>query len=395
MYDLLIIGAGPAGANLARLIGDDPNNLYKTVIVDKRALDQPSDYRRIKSCGGLLSPDAQHMLAELDLSLPSYIMDSPQFFKVRTLDFDNQIERDYRRLYYNIDREKFDRHLFSLISKRVEKIPNTIVKTIDPMDGYWEIELVQDNKSYKIQARCIVGADGANSFTRRKIISSSRKAKYFSIQKSYEATQKLPYFIGVFDSDITDYYSWMIQKKDSILLGTALPCTEKNPHLKFDLLKQKVNAYLGLNLEVEHAVEGAFIERTFHPNDLLFTHFTKTPNGEKLPLALIGEASGAASPTSAEGISYALKTSLYFYRALTQSSRHNYKHILAGYERRCHVIRNNIAFKTVKSPGMYHPKIRGLVMRTGFTAINKKLQASSPLHLSQTSCGFYKKRTFP
>ena len=35
MYDITIIGAGPAGANLARLIGDK----YKVLLIDKRDLE--------------------------------------------------------------------------------------------------------------------------------------------------------------------------------------------------------------------------------------------------------------------------------------------------------------------------------------------------------------------
>ena len=369
MLDLLIIGAGPAGANLARLIGDDPQESYKTAIIDKRALDQPSDHRRIKSCGGLLSPDAQHMLAKLGLSLPSDMLNLPQFFKVRTIDFDNHIERDYKRLYYNFDREKFDRYLFNSISNRVEKITDAVVKNIYAMDGYWEVEYFQNGLSHHIQAKCLVAADGANSFTRRKIVDPTKKANYFSIQKSYESSQRLPYFVGIFDSDVSDYYSWMIQKKNTILLGTALPCTEENPHLKFELLKQKISTYLGVDLADEHSVEGAFIERTMSPNDLYFTHLHKTPNGKQLPLVLIGEAAGATSPTSAEGISYALKTSLFLYNALATSKLHNYSKVLSRYDHYCDSIRHNILFKNLKSPGMYDKRIRGLVMKSGITAI--------------------------
>lgn len=369
MLDLLIIGAGPAGANLARLIGNDKKGIYKTAIIDKRALDASSAQRKIKSCGGLLSPDAQAMLAELGLSLPASIMDSPQFFKVRTIDFDNQIERDYKRLYYNIDREQFDRFLYHLIPDSIEKITDAVVNSIINKEDHWEVSYYINNTHFTISTRCIIAADGANSFTRRKICEPSHKANYFSIQSHFKSTQSLPYFVGIFDSGITDYYSWLIQKKDSIILGTALPLTEKHPHLKFELLKQKINAYLGMNLDSETTVEGAFIERTLSPKLLRFKHFSKTVNGKNLPLALIGEAAGATSPTSAEGISYALKTSLLFYRALQSSDFSNYREILSKYDRSCATIRHNIALKMLKSPGMYHKTVRGLVMQSGITAI--------------------------
>jgi len=63
MYDVAIIGAGPAGATLARLIGRQ----YRVLLVEKRRLDGPQTFSLGKCCGGLLAPDAQAMLSRLGL----------------------------------------------------------------------------------------------------------------------------------------------------------------------------------------------------------------------------------------------------------------------------------------------------------------------------------------
>jgi len=71
MYDIAIIGAGPAGATLARLISDR----YRVLLVDKR--QQPgaaaNDFSG-KCCGGLLAPDAQGMLSKMGLGLPKRVL---------------------------------------------------------------------------------------------------------------------------------------------------------------------------------------------------------------------------------------------------------------------------------------------------------------------------------
>ena len=71
MFDITIIGAGPAGSTLARLIGDK----YRVLLVDGRKLKAvspgPGD---TKSCGGLLAPDAQAILSEMGLGLPKTIL---------------------------------------------------------------------------------------------------------------------------------------------------------------------------------------------------------------------------------------------------------------------------------------------------------------------------------
>ena len=60
MHDIAIIGAGPAGATLARLLGSS----YRVLLIDRRAFS-PNDHSRGKCCGGLLAPDAQKMLSRL------------------------------------------------------------------------------------------------------------------------------------------------------------------------------------------------------------------------------------------------------------------------------------------------------------------------------------------
>ena len=78
-YDIIIVGAGPAGATIARLL---PSS-YHILLIDrlnKAACDQG------KCCGGLLSPDAQAVLASQGLTLPKSVLCNPQIFAVDTWD---------------------------------------------------------------------------------------------------------------------------------------------------------------------------------------------------------------------------------------------------------------------------------------------------------------------
>lgn len=358
MYDIIIIGAGPAGSTLARLLAQDKNNLYKIALIDRRSLNLQTIKGPNKACGGLLSPAAQAMLGKLNLTVPLNIMESPQFFKVRTLDFDNQLERTYQRFYYNLDREKFDRYLFSLIPNSVQFYMSQLVKTINRQEDHWCITL-GDKNATQLLGKFIVGADGANSLVRRSLQPPNLKTpkQYISIQKWYSSKDNQPYYTGIFDRDITDYYGWTIQKSDALIVGAAIPITE-DAHAKYNLLAQKLSTYLGLDLTQPLKVEGAFIERSKSLKHLNFKL-------KGLNLALIGEASGATSPTSAEGYSYAMDTAQKLALALQEG--------LEGaelrYHKSCGSIRRNIAFKHLKSPGMYSVPIRKWVMKSGLTAL--------------------------
>ncbi|MDE5860071.1 MAG: colicin M resistance protein CbrA, partial [Oscillospiraceae bacterium] len=102
-YDIAVIGGGPAGATLARLL----DSRFRVLLVDGKTAAEDSFE---KVCGGLLSPDAQKAFAEFDLTLPKDILVDPQIFSVRTIslgeELKNTSERHYQRFYMNIDRKK-------------------------------------------------------------------------------------------------------------------------------------------------------------------------------------------------------------------------------------------------------------------------------------------------
>ena len=98
MYDVAIVGAGPAGAMLARLLGAQ----YRVLLIDRRALDAPPVAGQTeKCCGGLVSVNAQQALASLGLSVPSSVMTGDQPDDVAVYDMDNGLHAFFPRPYLN------------------------------------------------------------------------------------------------------------------------------------------------------------------------------------------------------------------------------------------------------------------------------------------------------
>jgi flavin-dependent dehydrogenase len=352
MYDIVIVGSGPAGANLARLIG----NKYKVLLIDKRDLENNNPKNLInKCCGGLLAPDAQKMIAKLGLGIPKDILVNPQLFAVRTIDLTNHLERLYQRFYFNIDREKFDRWLVSIIPATVDKRFNSIFKNYAEIPGGYEVKYVYEGQELSAKTRVIIGADGAISKIRKSIGKDINiPEKYISIQEWFECPFPIPYFTAIFDEEISDFYSWIIPKENYLLLGAALRPRE-NTREKYDILKVKLTQ-LGYNFDKKIKTEGAYINR---PNQL--SQFYLGRDG----IALVGEAAGAISPSSAEGISYALKSSLY----LAESLEDGMDGFLDRYKQKAKDIKLNLLIKNLKSPAMYHPFLRKLAMKSGLQSI--------------------------
>jgi geranylgeranyl reductase len=350
-YDIVIVGAGPAGSNLARLIG----NQYKVLVIDKRSLTSSTPTRIQKCCGGLLAPDAQKMMAKLGLGIPKSILVDPQLFSVKTIDLMANVERNYQRFYYNMDREAFDRWLVSLIPSTVKIHSSCIFKGYEPVRGGYEIHYTSHGQPQKTTTKVLVGADGAMSSIRKSLKSTSNSPKpYIAIQEWFEAPTYTPHFTAIFDETISNFYSWIIPKGHHLLLGSALD-PNNSPWEKYNELKEKLRQY-SFDLSKHIKTEGAFIYRTQHINQLNW--------GEK-DIALIGEAAGAISPSSAEGISYALKTSLY----LANSLEYGLDNFTSHYVNQAKSLKLNLALKQLKSPTMYYPPLRKLIMASGMTSI--------------------------
>ncbi len=355
MYDIIIVGSGPAGATLARLTGKK----YKVLLLDRRQLIDTALRKTFeKCCGGLIAPDAQHMLATLGMGVPKEVLTGPQLFTVRTIDMQNSIERYYQRHYINVDREKFDQWMVSLIPEEVDIRCGCLFKKFEEDSTGLKVSYIKDGREYVEHAGLLVGTDGAASIIRKQAFPDAPVPKvYASIQEWFRISNALPYFSSIFDSEITDFYSWTIPKEDCLLVGTAIPYGE-NAWEKFKLLKEKLSGY-GYELTDSIKTKGAFIYRPVKLDQIC------TGKGR---VALIGEAAGWISPSSAEGMSYSMKSAL----ALAQSLDRGWDAYMNEYKHNTSSLRRNIAIKNLKSPFMYNPVIRNTVMKSGLLSMDIK-----------------------
>ncbi len=353
MYDIAIIGAGPAGSTLARLLGKK----YKVLLVDKRRLDvDPAEDKLVKCCGGLVAPDAQKVLAELGLGLPAKVLVGPQLFAVRTIDLTQNLERYYQRFYINIDREQFDRWLVSLVPDAVDMRFGLMYRGFERERDGFLVRLAQGSQEFTERARILVGADGGSSQVRRHAFPAATPVnRYIAVQEWFKVKEPLPYFTAIFDPELTDFYAWTIPKEDQLLIGAALrPGPDANT--KFERLKVKLQGF-GLTWSERIKREGAFIVRPVK-TDQAFA------GGDGV--ALLGEAGGWISPSSAEGLSYALASAIY----LAKSLQPGLGGAVQRYAAKCAALRRNLRVKNLKSPAMYNAKLRRLVMQSGLQSVN-------------------------
>ncbi len=346
MYDIIIIGLGPAGATLARLL----NKKYSVAVIDKKC-SKEKGFR--KPCGGLLATDAQKALSRFDLTLPKKVLVDPQIFAVRTIDLDTGNTQHYQRFYINLDRHKFDLWLKSLIPDHVEIFDHCSCTGFKKQKDHYDVEFVQEDHKHVISGRYIVGADGANSIVRRYLYPNKKIRSYVSIQQWFSETNHTPFYSCIFDSKNTDCYSWTISKDGHFIFGGAYPkqrCRERFENQKKQL--EKLGIRFGNVLKTESCV----VLRPSKFNDFC--------TGEE-NVFLIGEAAGFISPSSLEGISSAINTGYYLSKILNSNPPDPCK----AYRRKTLGLRLKLYLKVLKSPFMYFPPLRKLVMASGINRL--------------------------
>mgnify|MGYP001089913661 CR=1 FL=1 len=346
--DIAIVGAGPAGATLARLL----SSRFRVLLIDRRNLEGEGDPRFRKACGGLVAPDAQAMLARFGLGMPREVLVGPQLFVVRTLDLKSGLERSYQRFYFNIDRERFDRWLVSLVPEPVTRCFGAELVDVDRRDQGYRLVLRDGQGTQEVQTRILVGADGARSKVRRTLAPVWPQApkEYLALQEWYEADAPPPHFSVAFDHRLTDFYGWTIPKERCVLLGVAL-LPGPDVRSRFEAFKA--------GLIQRGFTFGPRLRREAHPilRPGMRTHLPPMPEGA----LTIGEAGGFISPSSAEGFSYAFESAL----AAADVLNEGLEEASCRFGRVTSKLRWGLRGKNLKAPFMYQPFLRRMVMASG------------------------------
>ncbi|GKX56767.1 oxidoreductase [Leminorella grimontii] len=348
-YDVAIIGLGPAGATLARLLSEK----LRVIALDKKRASGSEGFQ--KPCGGLLAPDAQRAFIRFGLNLPTSVIANPQIFSVKTLDTQTGITCNYQRSYININRHAFDLWMKSLVPERVEVHHDTLCKRLERTDEGYHVTFVEDGEEKRIHARYLVGADGANSMVRRYLYPRHEIRRYQAIQQWFEDKHPVPFYSCLFDNDVTDCYAWSISKDGYFIFGGAFPMKEGRE--RYDMLKEKVELHrftFGTALKSEKCT-------------------VLCPSGwrdfvcGKDDAFLIGEAAGFISASSLEGISYALDSAELLSRILNKGGTS----LNPSYRKSTFRLRLKLLSKVFKARILTTPWLRKLIMKSRISHIEQ------------------------
>ncbi|MBE0475840.1 MAG: NAD(P)/FAD-dependent oxidoreductase [Coriobacteriia bacterium] len=300
-YDAVIVGAGPAGVMAAVQAA----KAGSVLVVDS------SRFPRDKSCGGMLHEDSQTFLESI-APIPRETVLQPAHVCFRYVDWDRGIRKSTDLRFLNVDRRAFDVWLLGLLPQGVDVEQRTTLEGLEQHNGHVRLRLQTPDGGRTVTCTSVVGADGARSRTRRALGNGSVET-YVTLQDFVRLDGELePYFDCIYMRGIGDCfaYSYVVPKGETAIVGSVYYPKTRRPHEKQDQtlgILREAMPQLGETVRREACT--ALSVRT--PADI-------SPGSGRVLLA--GEAGGFMSPTSGEGISYALRTGLLAGRAVAESA---------------------------------------------------------------------------
>ena len=335
-YDIIIVGAGPAGATAA--LYANRSNL-KCLLVDK------SFFPRDKVCGDALSGKTVRILRELNLieevqklngsTINRITFGSPSHHKF-DINLQKSKDKSHIKQGFVIPRKIFDNYLFEK-AKAV----------VDTCEGFKVSDLIYDkgklsgikgtdkNKEKReFRAPIIMGCDGFNSIIARKLelYEMDMKNTAVAIRCYYKGVKGLTDQIELhYVNEVLPGYFWLFPAGEGIAnIGIGLS--------KSDVKKEKRN----LKQILEDVISSDHFKERF-----LDAKALEKPVGWNLPLGriqrknhgdgfmLLGDAAGLVDPFTGEGIGNAMVSAKYAVQIAAQAKKiNNYsKSVFLEYDR--------------------------------------------------------------
>ena len=344
MHDVVVVGAGPAGASCGYWLADAG---WDVVMVEKK------EFPREKTCGDGLTPRAVRQLA--DMGLEGALAGSHRYTGLRAFGFGHSIEMQwpehphFPNYGYTITRHDLD----GLVASGAADAGATLLQGTEVMAPIVDesaaataplatlagvtVKETGSGASRDLKARYVVVADGSNSRLGRMLGTSRRRdlplgmalRGYYRSERHDDPFIESHLDIRDTEGNVVPGYGWIFPMGDGrVNVGVGLLSTEQR--------------WKGMNTT---RLMDAFVD--FAPASWGLSPQTclGPPTGGKLPMGLsvgpraggnvliAGDAGGVINPFNGEGIAYAYETGRLAAAALGHALTGEGASALAAYDR--------------------------------------------------------------
>lgn len=317
IFDFIVVGAGPAGATAAKLLGEAG---LSTLLLDKCA------FPRDKPCGGGISARVLARFPYLEAALDAIpvnrvkkvYLESPGGFAVNY--------ESPGPLYLMIRRCEFDNLLLSLARNNVEWQAPALVRKVSIGSDRAIVQAEVKGEVRDYQCKLVLGCDGANSVVARN---AGLRIGHVRDQYAVDMMEETPYSaLNLKERDrmyiyyrIRSHYGYgyVFPKARHVNLGVGFK-------LDYYLSRLRGEHYAHHQAFVEdlaskRLIEGGSVRANFRAFPLPVSGPLPKTYGERVLLA--GDAGGFVNGLTAEGIYYAMVSGEHAARTAIEAVKKN------------------------------------------------------------------------
>ena len=280
-YDIIIVGAGPAGATLGYELG---RRGISVLIVEEETL--PRD----KTCAGGITYRAAGIL---DFDIGSVIERTAYGVRFTYGLKGSCVKRHRDPFVYTVVRDRFD----NLLVERAREAGAVVVDGVRAVQlgtGASEVKVVTSSGAYT--AKFVVGADGARGVVAKK----SGMMQGIPLDLAIEARvpsgggklSEWESLIGIDLGQVPGGYGWVFPKKDHMSVGVGGSARFSK---RFKPYLEQILSHLGMNSDIR--LRGHLMPMR-----------RKGMAVQQERVLLVGDAAGLINPFTREGIFYAIRS---------------------------------------------------------------------------------------
>lgn len=223
MYDVIVVGAGPAGCTAAKALAEKG---HKVLLVEKFKLP------RYKSCSGVLIKKSMELMRTyFGEDVPESAMCTPTENRGMIFTDDKGKEYRFEQEGLNVWRSHFDGWLAGKAGKSGAEVRDGVAAlSCMERDGFVEVSLRGEN-NYTESARYVLDCEGVVGMLKRKI--TGEVPGYITTYQTFnEGGIDLDphYFYAYLQPELSEYDAWFNVKDDLLVLGVSVKDTEKISH---------------------------------------------------------------------------------------------------------------------------------------------------------------------
>ena len=218
MYDVLVVGAGPAGCMAAKKVADAG---YKVLLVEK--MEVP----REKSCSGILIKKSVSAVEKEFGKIPEGVLCQQKNQGIIITNERNKVFK-FESEGLNVWRSSFDHWLTSVAEDAgVEFRQSTSLVSCEEKEDHVAVKL-KSSGTYCEEAKIVIACDGANSKVKRDLVKrgllKTENRHIITYQTFCRGTVDLDskFFHAYLDPRFSQYDAWFNVKDDLLIFGVGV-----------------------------------------------------------------------------------------------------------------------------------------------------------------------------